>query len=110
MRFEKKLIFGVGINDWNTPVRKDGKLIKEYYLWSGVIQRCYSETFQKRQPAYKGVTCSEDWLTLSNFERIFKGKPILISVLMNVGSWTKTFFLKETSITQMKLHVLYLPQ
>ncbi|HCT1656977.1 TPA: hypothetical protein OTP48_003766, partial [Acinetobacter baumannii] len=74
MRFEKKLIFGVGINDWNTPVRKDGKLIKEYYLWSGVIQRCYSETFQKRQPAYKGVTCSEDWLTLSNFEKDIQGK------------------------------------
>ncbi|AZC09428.1 hypothetical protein DKE47_006240 [Acinetobacter nosocomialis] len=37
MRFEKKLIYGVGINDWDTPVRKDGKLIKRVLLMAWCI-------------------------------------------------------------------------
>ncbi|MDC4952827.1 hypothetical protein OHW04_02150 [Acinetobacter baumannii] len=75
MRFEKKLIYGVGINDWDTPVRKDGKLIKEYYLWRGVLERCYSDWFQNRTPAYRGTTCSEEWLALSKFANDIRQKP-----------------------------------
>lgn len=75
MRYEKKLIYGVGINDWDIPVRKDGKIIKEYYLWQGMLQRCYSDWFHNRQPSYSDVTCSKEWLSLSTFADDIRKMP-----------------------------------
>lgn len=75
MRYEKKLIYGVGINDWDIPVRKDGKIIKEYYLWQGMLQRCYSDWFHNRQPSYSDVTCLKEWLSLSTFADDIRKMP-----------------------------------
>lgn len=75
MKYQKKLIYGVGINDWSIPVRKDGKVVKEYYLWRGVLERCYSNWFHERQPAYRGVTCSNEWLSLTAFADDIRQMP-----------------------------------
>ena len=36
-------------------------------IWSGMICRCYSDTFKEKSSAYIGCTVSDDWLRLENF-------------------------------------------
>lgn len=58
------MIYNVGINDVPN-IKKRNK--RAYDLWVGVLQRCYSESYHKKQPSYIGCTVCERWLTLSNF-------------------------------------------
>ena len=67
MSVKRGLVYGVGINDWAGNVRVDGKLIMEYQLWRGVLERCFDEKFKQRRPTYKDVTCSKEWLLMTNF-------------------------------------------
>jgi len=67
MGFKRSLVYGVGINDWVGAVWVDGKLIKEYRLWQGMLERCFYEKFKQRCPAYEGVTCSKEWLSMTKF-------------------------------------------
>lgn len=62
-----KLVQGVGINDKTRPARVDGKMVKEYDLWTGVLERCFSEKFQTRQTTYKGCNVSDNFLHYSFF-------------------------------------------
>ncbi len=94
MRYEKKLIYGVGINDWDTPVRQNGKLIKEYYLWQGMLQRCYSDWFHNRQPSYRDVTCSKEWLSLSTFTKDIRAKKNFDKCLSEGWQLDKDILLK----------------
>ena len=78
----KKLVFGVGINNANYVVQKwetvgyvDGKRKQKqvwicpfYKTWKDMLRRCYSVKLQERYPTYKGYMVSEDWLTFSNFK------------------------------------------
>jgi len=68
-----KLIYGVGINDADYKIKtiSDGKtVICPYYAkWRSMIERCYSASFQERQPTYKGCTVCDDWLYFSNFKK-----------------------------------------
>jgi len=80
---DKKLVFGVGINDADYAVAKyettgyvDGKQKRRlvwycpYYMtWNNMLQRCYSTQYQERKPTYKGCSVSEEWFTFSNFRR-----------------------------------------
>ena len=34
-----------------------------------MLQRCYSDEYQKKEPTYKGCSVCDEWLTLSNFKR-----------------------------------------
>ena len=61
---QKKLIFDIGINDCNL---KD----KSYKVWHGMITRCYSEEFKKKNPSYLQCSVCEEWLTYSNFKKWF---------------------------------------
>jgi len=47
-----------------------------YTKWQNMLQRCYSETFQARTTAYKGVTVCDEWLRFSNFKEWFDSQPI----------------------------------
>jgi len=64
---KRSLVFGVGVNDWVGAVKVGGKLIKEYKLWSGMLQRCFSEKYKQSRPTYEGVTCSKEWLSMTKF-------------------------------------------
>jgi len=64
---KRSLVFGVGINDWVGKVNVDGKLIKEYGLWKGMLQRCFDEKYKQKRPTYEGVTCSKEWLSMATF-------------------------------------------
>lgn len=74
-----KLVYGVGINDadykthmyqQDAPSKKQ-KLVwicPFYQRWKSMLERCYSEKYQARQPTYVGCSVSKDWLSLSNFK------------------------------------------
>lgn len=61
--YNRKPVLGVGVND--VPGSKGDPL---YILWISMLQRCYSDSYQARQPTYKGCSVCEDWLTFSNFK------------------------------------------
>ena len=62
-----KLVCGVGFNDKTRPVFVDGKKVKEYDLWQSMLNRCFSEKYQTRQPTYIGCNVSNNFLNYSFF-------------------------------------------
>ena len=64
---KRSLVFGVGINDWVGNVKVDGKPIKEYDLWTSMLERCFDEKYKQKKPTYKDVTCSKEWLSMTTF-------------------------------------------
>lgn len=56
-----QLIYGVGINDRSVPTRIKGKQTKEYKLWSGMLQRCYSKPYLEKRPTYIGCSVSDNF-------------------------------------------------
>jgi len=67
MSGKRSLVYGVGVNDWVGNVMVDGKLIREYQLWKGVLERCFTDGFKQSRPTYEGVTCSKEWLSMTTF-------------------------------------------
>ena len=67
MSGKRSLVCGVGVNDWVGNVKVDGKLIMEYTLWNGMLQRCFSVKFKQSRPTYQEVTCSKEWLSMTTF-------------------------------------------
>lgn len=76
VKYMKKLIYGVGINDSeksvsiyeiidDKPVRV-GKC-KIYTMWWNILRRCYSADGQEKQPTYKECTVATEWQTFSKF-------------------------------------------
>ena len=69
----RKLLYGVGINDakYLTGYKdQNGKSVScPYYdRWRGMLGRCYSKAFHKRQPSYLNCTIDESWKTFSIFK------------------------------------------
>jgi len=67
MSRKRSLIFGVGINDWVGNTWVGGKVIREYQLWQGMLERCFCEKYKQKYPTYKDVTCSHEWLSMTKF-------------------------------------------
>lgn len=72
----RKLLFGVGINNASyavTPVVNGKKVRCPYYtVWASMIQRCYSDKYQAKQPTYIGCSVTKEWLIFSNFKSWMK--------------------------------------
>ena len=60
-------VCGVGILGTKYPSRVNGVLTKEYTLWVGMLQRCYSDTYQKKQPTYEGCEVSDNFKSYEYF-------------------------------------------
>lgn len=74
---QRKLVFGIGINDAKyTTTLKDGngkRLLCPYYeKWSSMMRRCYSSYAQKIRPTYKDCFVCNEWLIFSNFKSWMK--------------------------------------
>jgi len=67
MSGKRKLVYGVGVNNWVGNVKVGGKPIKQYKLWQGMLERCFDEKFKQKWPTYEGVTCSKEWLSMTTF-------------------------------------------
>lgn len=62
-----RLVYGVGVNDKTRPAKTNGKMTREYDLWTGMIKRCYSEKYLDRFPTYKNCTMSKNFKSYSYF-------------------------------------------
>lgn len=77
----KKLVYGQGINDSNTPTKiaKQGKVLWScpiYYRWKAMLGRCYSKVQQSRgSSTYDDCTVCEEWKTFSNFKDWLIARP-----------------------------------
>lgn len=61
-------VFGVGfIGSGPHKGSINGKDTHAYTAWNGMLERCYSEKFQKKHPAYIGCTVSPDWHNFQTF-------------------------------------------
>jgi len=67
MSRKRSLVFGVGVNDWVGVIHLGGKKIREYKLWSCMLERCFSEKYKQNYPTYNDATCSKDWLSMTKF-------------------------------------------
>ena len=54
-------VYGVGIIGTKYPSEVNRVKTKEYNLWKNMLQRCYSDTFQKKQPTYEGCEVSNNF-------------------------------------------------
>lgn len=63
----RRLVQGVGVNDWGHPVSVNNKQMLEYQLWTDIMRRCYSEFELKRHPSYIGCEASDKFKIFSNF-------------------------------------------
>jgi|TARA_A100001518_G_C1227286_1_gene80655 hypothetical protein len=64
-------VFGKGVVGDNVTT-VNGVTTKLYNLWSGMLERCYSETFHKKYPSYKDCSVTPDWCYLDNFKVWFE--------------------------------------
>jgi hypothetical protein len=60
-------VCGVGIVGKETTTI-NGKKIKSYACWKGMLKRCYDNKFKLKYPTYKDVTCCDEWLYYKNFK------------------------------------------
>lgn len=72
MRWDGKLIHGVGINDadYNVTQIVNGKqvLCPFYAVWRGMIERGYSTKYKQKYPTYAEVIVCSDWTYFSKFK------------------------------------------
>ena len=54
-------VFGVGILGTKYPPSEGGRNTKGYALWCHMLERCYSNTYKKKQPTYEGCEVSENF-------------------------------------------------
>ena len=60
-------VHGVGITGTKYQPTINGVQTKEYELWTHMLQRCYSDTCQKKQPTYKDCEVSNNFLRYEYF-------------------------------------------
>ena len=60
-------VHGVGIAGAKYPITINGVHTKEYELWCNMLKRCYSDTYQKKQPTYKGCEVSDNFKSYEYF-------------------------------------------
>lgn len=72
---QRKLVYGVGHNDWKGPVKQDGRHWYVYDMWKGMLRRAYDPKYSARFPTYAGVTVCEEWHLFSSFARWLAREP-----------------------------------
>ncbi|WPJ55442.1 hypothetical protein RCIP0091_00067 [Klebsiella phage RCIP0091] len=76
IRFDNRKVYGVGINDSQFQVTMwcNNQKVQHsaYATWKGILQRCYSNKFQKNYPTYAGCSICEEWKLFSNFLKWWK--------------------------------------
>lgn len=60
-------VHGVGIIG-DEPTKINRKHLKEYILWTAMLQRCYDSKFHSKRPTYKDCTVSENFRYYTYFK------------------------------------------
>lgn len=92
-------ICGVGMVGTKYPSRTSGVQLKEYVAWTGMLDRCFSESQKNIQPTYKDVICCDEWLLYENFYEWIHGQENF-ERLQNVERWAldKDIFIKGNKV------------
>lgn len=64
----RKLIFGKGINDYDKPIRIDGRIIPSYIAWKDMLRRCYDPKYHALRPNYIYCEVCDEWIYFSKFK------------------------------------------
>ena len=68
-----RLTHGVGYNSKGKyKTKSNRKPTTAYRTWFNMLERCYSQGFHSRQPAYIGCAVSEDWHDFQSFAEWFE--------------------------------------
>ena len=54
-------VHGVGVTGTKYQITVDDVITKEYVLWAGMLQRCYNDSFKKKNLTYEGCEASENF-------------------------------------------------
>ena len=68
-------VYEMGIIGNEYPVSINSKITKEYNAWYSMLKRCFDEKYKNKYPAYKYVTCCEDFLYYSKFYEWLHNQP-----------------------------------
>ena len=60
-------VYGVGVIGERYPSTINGVQTKEYELWKGMLQRCYSDALKKKYPTYEGCEVSDKFKSYEYF-------------------------------------------
>lgn len=60
-------VCGVGIVGNKYPAKANGKNIREYVLWKGMICRCFDNKYKEQHSTYQSANCCNEWLLYENF-------------------------------------------
>lgn len=71
VRKRTKLVYGVGINDYEGNIKYDHVHIPSYHTWVQMLNRCYSKDYLAKHPTYRGCSVCEEWRSFSNFKKWF---------------------------------------
>ena len=63
----RKKLFCVGKFDIDATRVSSKTIQNAYFVWCGMLCRCYSEKFQEKQPSYIGCIVCDEWKLFSNF-------------------------------------------
>lgn len=61
------IIQGIGINDFDGKVTESRKNLKEYRLWTSMLNRCYSPIAHTKRSTYSECVVSENFKSYSYF-------------------------------------------
>ena len=60
-------VFGVGVIGSKYPTKENGVLCREYKVWVRILERCFSDDYQRKYPTYKGCGLSENFKSYEYF-------------------------------------------
>jgi len=86
IRDSGRLVYGIGIKGTAYPSSFGSKDLKEYKLWSGMLERC-TEKCWGIHPTYIGTTCSENFKSYSYFYEWCHNQIGFAQVDENGKSW-----------------------
>lgn len=61
-------VYGVGFIGDTVTIDENKKQLESYKCWHRMLERCYSEEYQLKEPSYIGVTVCAEWKCYSNFK------------------------------------------
>lgn len=64
---ERKLVYGIGVNNFPFQTGRPGNSWKPYVLWYNMLRRAYDPKHHTQKPTYIGVEVESSWHSFSAF-------------------------------------------
>jgi hypothetical protein len=68
---ERKLVYGVGMNDYDGFISVRQEQIKSYTTWKQILKRCYSIKSREKNKSYIGCIICDEWKLFTTFKEWF---------------------------------------